>query len=414
MPGREFLAALDPRKSAAMSASILVRVPAHLRLPASALAAAVLVACGGGGGSTSAGSGGGGGQCGGYMQPACGGGGGGGFGGAGGGEYIANALVSDTGAGALHADADLVNGWGVAFNPNGFGWVSDAGTGVSTLYDGNGVQQAPTVALPDGVAGPAAPTGIVYNATPGFSITANGQTAAPLFIWATIQGTIAAWSPNVDATHAFNLVDNGAAGAVYTGLAIGTDAGNAPLLFAANFGAGHVEVFDADLHDVTPAGAFVDPAVPADYAPFGIQQIGGSVFVAWAQVDPNTHLDVHAAGAGVLDEFDVSGALVKTLVQPGGALNAPWGMALAPANFGPQSNQLLVGNFGDGTIHAYNPATGAPTGEISDDNMAPIVIDGLWGIAFGNDLSAQPANTLFYAAGPGGEAHGAYGRIDLN
>lgn len=376
----------------------------------------MLAACGGGGGGYSGGTGGGGGgggQCGGYLQPPCGGNGGG-FGGGNGGQYVANLLVSDTGAGALHTDANLVNAWGLAFNPNGFGWVSDAGTGVSTLYDGDGAQQSPTVSLPDGSAGPAMPTGIVYNGTSGFTFTAGGHSGTPAFIWATIQGTIAAWSPDVDATHAFNLVDNGAAGSVYTGLALGADANDAPLLFAADFAGGQVAVFDSSFHDVTPIGGFVDPAVPADYAPFGIQQIGGNLFVAWAQVDPNTGLDVHAPGAGALDEFDTAGNLVKTLVAPGGALDAPWGMALAPANFGPQSNQLLVGNFGDGTIHAYDPATGALTGQILNDDMSPIAIDGLWGIAFGNGLSDQPTNTLFYAAGPGGETHGAYGRIDLN
>ncbi|HEX4508853.1 MAG TPA: TIGR03118 family protein [Burkholderiaceae bacterium] len=380
-----------------------------LRLTGSIALAAALGACGGGGTVGSGGGGSGAGQCGGYLQPPCSGGGGG-FGGGGGGQYVANALVSDSGAGALHADADLVNAWGLAFNPGGYGWVSDEATGVSTLYDGNGVAQSPTVTLPTG----AAPTGIVYNGTAGFSFTFDGQSGPPLFLWDTIDGTIAAWAPDIAATQAVTVVDNSGTGAVYTGLAIGVDANQAPLLFAANFGAGRVDVFDAGFQDVSPVGGFVDPAVPAGYAPFGIQQIGGNIYVAWAQVDPASGREVHAAGAGVLDAFDPAGHLLATLVAAGGALDAPWGIALAPSNFGPQSNQLVVGNFGDGTLHAYSPTTGALAGQIMNDDQSPIVIDGLWGIAFGNGLATQPTNTLFYAAGPGGGAHGTYGRIDLD
>jgi uncharacterized protein (TIGR03118 family) len=396
-----------------MSNAAITRGSLAPRRSASLLLAAILAGCGGGGsGSASMGGGGGGQMCGGYLQPPCSGGGGGsGFGGAGGGQYIANGLVSTSGTGALHADADLVNAWGVAFNPNGFSWVADAGTGKSTLYDGNGVKQAsPLVTLQ----APASPTGIVYNGTPGFGFSANGASGTPAFLFATLQGQIQSWSPGVSLNQAFTLADESAAGAVYTGLAIGVDTSGANLLFAANFAQGRVDVFDTTYAITTTAGGFVDPTLPAGYAPFGIQQIGGSVYVAYALVDATTHLETKGAGLGIVDVFDTQGVFGKRLVAAGGALNAPWGMAMAPANFGPLSGMLLVGNFGDGWINAFDPSTGALVGNVKNNDGSPIAIDGLWGIAFGNGLNSQPTNTLFYAAGPQAETQGLYGRIDLN
>jgi uncharacterized protein (TIGR03118 family) len=384
-----------------------------------AVVAAILVACGGGGGGMSSsgngGGGGGGNMCGGYLQPPCSGGGGSGFGGAGGGEYIANALVTDSGTGALHADADLVNGWGVAFNPSGYVWVADEGTGKSTLYDGDGVKQSsPIVTMQAGALHAANPSGIVYNGTSGFGITSGNLSGTPPFIFATLQGQIEAWSPTVNLNQAYSIVDNGAAGASYTGLAIGVDTSSADLLFAANFSQGRVDVFGATYAITTTAGGFSDPALPAGYAPFGIQSIGGSVYVAYAMFDDTTKQAQKGAGLGIVDVFDTQGTLVKRLVGPGGALDAPWGMAMAPANFGPLSGKLLVGNFGDGKINAFDPTTGALAGFVKNNDGTAIVVDGLWGIAFGNGLHDQPTNTLFYAAGPDDEQQGLYGRIDLN
>jgi uncharacterized protein (TIGR03118 family) len=349
------------------------------------------------------GGGGGGQMCGGYGQPPCSGGGGGGFGGAGGGQYIANGLVSDTGTGALHADANLVNGWGLAFNPVGYAWVSDEGTGMSTLYDGNGVQQQPVVSMPAG----SNPSGIVYNGTTDFK---DGSGNAPLFIFATLQGRLDSWSPVTSLTQAVQVADNSALHAAYTGLAIGSDAG-ANRLYAANFASGGVDVFDGSYHAV--AGGFVDLTLPAGYAPYGIQQIGGLVYVAYAQPDATGH-STKGAGLGLVDVFDSHGTFRQRLIDVGGALNAPWGIAMAPANFGPWSGKLLVGNFGDGKINAFDPTTGAMAGTVSNNDGSPIVIDGLWAIAFGNGINVQPTNTLFYTAGPSNETHGLYGRIDLN
>jgi uncharacterized protein (TIGR03118 family) len=198
---------------------------------------------------------------------------------------------------------------------------------------------------------------------------------------------------------------------VYKGAAIAAQ-GSSHFLYATDFHNGTVDVFDAGFNRVATTGGFSDPGLPVGYAPFGIQAIGNLIYVAYAKQDAQAHDDVAGIGLGVVDVFDTSGKLMKQLVPAGGALNAPWGLAMAPANFGPFSNALLVGNFGDGRINAFDPATGAVLGFLSKADGSAIVIDGLWGIAFGNCLNNQPANTLFFAAGPGAEAHGAYGRID--
>ena len=331
------------------------------------------------------------------------------FGGAGGGNYVANALVSDTAAtNALHHDANLVNAWGLAFNPAGFAWVADAGTGKSTLYDGDGVLQSPIVSM----AGAGDAAGIVYNGTTDFSFTEAGVSAPALFIFATLQGQIEAWSQTVNATNAFVMVDNSTSGSVYTGLAIDTSAGG-DMIYAADFTKGSVDVFSGAFAPVTTAGGFVDPTLPAGYAPFGIQQIGDKIYVAYAQPDPVTH-EKTGAGLGLVDVFDKQGNLLTHLIATGGALNAPWGLAMAPAGFGKFSNMLLVGNFGDGKINVFDPTTGAMAGTLSNNDGTAIVVPGLWALQFGNGINSEPTTTLFYTAGPGGEAHGLYGRIDNN
>jgi uncharacterized protein (TIGR03118 family) len=331
------------------------------------------------------------------------------FGGAGGGNYVANALVSDTTATqALHHDTNLVNAWGLAFNPQGFAWVANAGTGTSTLYDGNGVEQSPIVTLNQGDA-----SGIVFNGSTDFSITEASISGAPPFIFATLQGQISAWSPTVDATHAFTIVDDSAAGDSFTGLAINTGTGG-DMIYAADFGHGTVATFNGSFAPITTTGGFTDPTLPAGYGPFGIQQIGGKIYVTYAQKDPTTGRNAAGAGLGLVDVFDLQGTLLTHLVAAGGVLNAPWGVALAPANFGKFSNMLLVGNFGDGTINVFDPTTGAMQGTLSTNAGPAIVIPGLWGLQFGNNLNSQPSNTLFYTAGPGAEAHGLYGRVDMN
>jgi uncharacterized protein (TIGR03118 family) len=320
-------------------------------------------------------------------------------------------LVSD-GPGAAHMDPNLINAWGLAFNPAGFAWVANNGSSTATLYDGNGVPQTLVVAIPPGSTGPANPTGIVYNGSSDFKLTQNGVSGASLFIFAGEGGTVAGWSPALNSTNAVTAVDTGPDGALYKGLAIASFAG-ANFLYAADFRHGAVDVYDASFRKVSlPGGGFVDPTLPAGYAPFGIQAIGGKIYVSYAQRAGTGPDELDGPGLGFVDVFDAGGALVRRLIS-GGALNAPWGMAMAPANFGSFSNMLLVANFGDGKINAFDPATGAMAGTLTNAGGAPFVIDKLWGIAFGNGINNEPANTLFYTAGPGDEAHGAYGRIDV-
>ena len=358
---------------------------------ASAIAAVVLAACGGGG------YGGGGG----YMPPmtpppvvapaAT--------------MFAVTNLVTDTATGAAHTDAKLVNAWGLAFNPSAYAWVANNGTDSSTLYDGNGVPQSLIVATPP------SPTGIVFNGSSDFKVSQNGVTAASPFIFSSESGMIAAWSPSVNRNSAITVVDASGAQAVYKGLAIAAYNG-VNYIYATDFHNGRVDVYDGNFAKATLPGSFQDSSLPAGYAPFGIQAIGDRIYVSYAQRQSGGNDDVKGAGLGAVNVFDTAGNLVMKLVR-GGALNAPWGMVMAPANFGTYSGKLLVGNFGDGKINAYDPTTGAMTGTLSKADGSTIVIDGLWGIAFGPGVNSQPTNTLFFTAGPADEAHGLYGRIDM-
>ena len=312
-----------------------------------------------------------------------------------------------------HVDPNLVNPWGLVFNPQGFVWVANNGTSTSTLYDGNGVPQSLVVAIPPpGGGGEGSPTGIVFNASPGFQVTQNGVSGASVFIFAGEDGTLSGWSPTVNGTNAILMVDRSAAGVIYKGLAHATQ-GGADFIYATDFHNGVVDVYDANFALVTTnPTAFTDPNLPAGFAPFGIQAIGNQIYVSYALQDAAKEDDVKGAGQGVVNVFDTAGALVKRLISPGGKLNAPWGMTMAPADFGKFSNALLVANFGDGRINAFDPATGNPLGTLYRPSGSEIVIDGLWGIAFGNGLNSQPTNTLFFTGGPSDESHGVYGRID--
>jgi uncharacterized protein (TIGR03118 family) len=329
-------------------------------------------------------------------------------------HLVSNLNTSNDPYNSSNADPHLVNAWGIAFNPQGFVWVADNGTSTSTLYDGNGVPQSLVVAIPPGTAGSAGPTGIVFNAAAAFSVTQAGVSGTSAFIFASEAGTISAWSPTVNPTNAVLVVDGGAQGKVYKGLATSTQ-GGAPRLYATDFHNGVVDVFDGNFAPVVNAGAFTDATLPAGYAPFGIQAIGNQILVSYAKQDALAHDEVTGAGIGAVDVFDTAGNLTTRLIAPGGKLNAPWGMTMAPATgFGPFSGDLLVGNFGDGTINAFNPTTGALVGTLVDGNGTTVAISGLWGLAFGNGINAQPTTTLFYAAGPAGGSDGVYGRIDFH
>jgi len=326
--------------------------------------------------------------------------------------YQQHNLVSDGTIPADHTDPNLVNPWGVVFNPFGVVWVANNHSGTSTLYDGNGVAQSLIVQVPTPTANTGgAATGIVYNGSSGF-VVKNGSASGPSrFIYATEDGTISGWSPTADGTHAIIAVDNSPTGAIYKGLALSAN-GTGQRLYATDFHNGKVDVFDANFAAVAlPAGSFTDAKIPADFAPFGIQAINGDIFVTFAKQDDEAEDNVNGDGLGYVDVFDPDGALIDR-VATRGPLNAPWGIALAPAGFGEFGNSLLIGNFGNGRINAYNTKNYTFRGTLRDQDSHFIEIDGLWGLAFGNGFSNQPVNTLFFAAGPNDEANGVYGRID--
>ena len=327
--------------------------------------------------------------------------------------YSNHVLVSDGGVRADFPDANLLNGWGVAFNPNGPVWVSDNHSGKSTLYDGTGKPQPLVVTIP-GVGGEkGAPTGIVFAGGNDFVVsqtTATGTVSGPArFIFATEDGTIAGWAPTVNGTVAIT-VPTPATNANYTGLALSGD-GTTHLLYATDFRNNRVDVFDGAFKPVMKPGAFVDRMLPRGYAPFGIQAIGGDVFVTYAKQDAAGDDEIAGPGFGFVDVYTADGELLDRLASRG-VLNAPWGLTLAPMSFGDFGGAILVGNFGDGTINAFDPRNGRFLGTLRDHSQRRIHVDGLWGMAFGNGVSAQKTNALFYAAGPNDEVNGAYGVIE--
>jgi uncharacterized protein (TIGR03118 family) len=327
--------------------------------------------------------------------------------------YKQRNLVSDTRQiRAEHRDPHLVNAWGLAFNPFGVAWVADNGTGFSTLYDGDGKPQSLVVTIPGAGKATGNPTGTVFYGGTAFVVSKGGMSGPSRFLFVNEDGGISGWSPTVDLTHAVRVIDNGASHAIYKGVALSAN-GRGALLYATDFHNGKVDVFDSTFKPVSlPDRAFFDHNLPAGFAPFGIQSINGDLYVSYAKQDEEREDDVQGRGLGYINVFDPDGRLLRRLVS-NGALNAPWGMALAPASFGRFSNRLLVSNFGDGTINAYDLATGHWVGRLKGPDRRPIHIPGLWGIAFGNGLSNQPIDTLFFTAGPGDEKHGLYGRLDV-
>jgi uncharacterized protein (TIGR03118 family) len=317
--------------------------------------------------------------------------------------YVQNNLVSDI-PGADNTDVHLVNPWGIASSPTSPFWVSDNKTGVATLYNTSGTTQALIVTIPPSLGGtsPSAPTGIVFNGTAVFEV----QPGSPArFIFATEDGTISGWNPDVNSAAAILKVDNSAAGAVYTGLAIGPS-----FLYASNFSQGIIDVFNSNFGPTTLVGSFTDPNLPSGYAPFNVQNIGGNLFVTYALQDATKHSDVAGPGNGFVDVFDTNGNFLRRLISEA-QLNSPWGVALAPGQFGQFSNALLVANFGDGKINAFDPSTGDFLGTLTDGSGKPIVIDSLRGLIFGNGGTGGDPNTLYFSAGLGGGQHGLFGSL---
>jgi uncharacterized protein (TIGR03118 family) len=320
-------------------------------------------------------------------------------------------LVSDGSVPAPHTDTNLVNPWGIASAPGGPFWVADNGTGVSTLYNSTGSKLGLTVniAPPGRSTATAAPTGIVFNGSASdFHLTPAADSNA-VFLFATEDGTISGWSPNVSLTNSILEVDNssGGAGAVYKGLAIGNENGS-QLLFATNFRSGEVEAYNSQFALVN---SFTDPNVAAGFAPFGAQVIGDHLFVTFALQDDKKHDDVGAPGNGYVDEFNLDGTLDQRIASLGGPLDSPWGMAIAPKSFGSFAGDLLVGNFGDGTISAFNLADDSFAGKLSDSAGNPIVLGDLWGLINGNGGLGGSTNAIYFSAGVMDEAEGLFGAI---
>jgi len=313
--------------------------------------------------------------------------------------FVETDLVSDVPGRAVFTDPNLVNPWGIAFSATSPFWVSDNGTGLGTLYNTSGAPQALVVSIPLPTDGLAAPTGQVFNGGSAFN--------ADRFIFSTENGTINGWRGALG-TSAELLFDRSTANSIYKGLAIST-LGSGTYLYAADFHNNHIDVFPSA---AAPAltGSFVDPSLPAGYAPFNIQNLGGQLYVTYAKQDAASEDEIAGAGLGYVSVFDLSGNFLRRLAS-NGALDAPWGVAIAPAGFGAFGGDLLVGNFGDGMINAYNLATGAWVDTLKGRDGAPLAIDGLWGLAFGNGGSGGNVNSLYFTAGPGDEEHGLFGSI---
>ena len=321
-------------------------------------------------------------------------------------EYVQTNLISDIPGVARVTDPDLVNPWGQAASASSPLWFADNGGNVSTFYTGGVNGNIPTknplvVSIPKG-----APTGDVFNPTSGFVVTTASGSAPANFIFDSESGVISAWSGKVSgATASAEYSKNRA---VYKGLAMAT-ANGSTFLYAADFGTGHIDVFNNQFQKVTMPGAFHDSQIPKGFAPFDVQLLNGDLYVTYAKQTPNKQNDVAGPGNGFVDVYDTTGNLLKRLIS-GGDLNSPWGLAITPTGWGGFGNDLLVGNFGDGAIHVYDPTTGAELGRLTNTDGNPIIIDGLWALRFGNGTFGTQ-NDLVFSAGIADEAHGLVGEI---
>jgi uncharacterized protein (TIGR03118 family) len=323
-------------------------------------------------------------------------------------HYQQTNLVSDIPGLAVTTDPNLVNPWGLTRSSTSPWWVSDNGTGVSTLYNGSGqiVPLVVTIPPPPGGTPPSAPTGTVFNGSSDFTIAPERPA---LFIFVTEDGTISGWNPMVNPTNAI-LVVNNSGSAIYKGVTIAQREG-ANLLYTANFFGGSVNVFDTNFAPVNlGAGAFTDPSLPEGFAPFNVQNIDGKIYVAFAKQDEEKKDEVAGPGLGFVDAFDPSGNLLMGL-KSGHWMNAPWGITLAPSDFGKLSDRLLVGQFGSGQLATFDPDSGNFHGLLRGLHGQPLTIEGLWALGFGNGGAAGPTNTLFFTAGIDDEEHGLFGTI---
>jgi uncharacterized protein (TIGR03118 family) len=327
--------------------------------------------------------------------------------------YAVHNLVSDQSGRADHTDPNVVNAWGLAALPTGPWWIADNGTDMASVVDATGAPFPPPPASPLAVDVKSAPTGEVANAGSGFVVSNNGASGPALFIFATEDGKLLGWNPTVSPTSAVLGTDRSGDGAIFKGLAIAPTP-NGDRLFATDFHNNAVDVFDDQFQGVATPGAFVDRKLPKRFAPFGIQAIGGRIFVTYAKQDSKREDDVDGRGLGFVDMFDTSGKLLRRVARRG-QLNAPWGVALAPQSFGRLGGDLLVGNFGDGQINAYERQSNGKfehRGKLRRGKHKALAIDGLWSLQFGlGDAKNGATDTLFFTAGPADEKHGLFGTI---
>jgi uncharacterized protein (TIGR03118 family) len=348
-------------------------------------------------------------------------------------QFVVTNLTSNVKGAAPNMDPVLQNAWGVTFTPGASPfWIADNATGCSTLYDGQGAIASTLqvkIPLPGGSVPstactpvtsntsptPAAPTGVVWNPTSTFLVPNQSTNTPAIFIFDTEDGTISAWAGGLTpANQAVLAVDNSGSGAVYKGLVFGTNA-KGVFLFATNFNAGTVDVFgpanassNGMYVPVTTDGGFMDRDIPSGFAPFGIQNIDGSLFVTYAKQNAAKHDDVKGAGNGFVDVFDTDGHLLRRFASQG-PLNSPWGVARASFAFGRFSGDILVGNFGNGKVHAFD-SNGRFLGTLRDVNGKPIVIDGLWTLTLGGGRNSN-SDTLYFTAGPNDETNGLFGTV---
>ena len=336
------------------------------------------------------------------------------------GAYLQTNMVSDIPGLAPVTDPNLKNPWGLASSAGSPIWAADNNAGVSTLYSiANGaatpVPLVVQIPAPGNVPG-GAPTGTVFSGSGNFVVSKNGKSGPSRFLFATEDGTIVGWNPGVDLTHGVIAVDRSTAvdsagdvGAVYKGLAIDS-ASTGTHLYTANFRFATVDVFDSKFHLVHLAGSFSDPAIPAGFAPFGIQNLNGQLYVTYAKQNAAKHDDVSGPGNGFVDIYDLNGNLISRFAS-GGTLNSPWGLAIAPSTFGHFHDNVLVGNFGDGRINGFDQATGSFRGQLGDGQGGAIQINGLWGLRVGNGGRGGDPNFVYFAAGINDEADGLFGSL---
>lgn len=329
-------------------------------------------------------------------------------------HYQQTNLVADQSGAAATADSNLVNPWGLSRSSTSPWWVSDNGTGLSTLYTGTGTPASLVVSIPP--ADPnsnssGTPTGTVFNGGTGFEL-APGKPA--LFLFVTEDGTVSGWNPGVNAASAVVKVNTKGA-SVFKGAALATvtlpHGYSATFLYAADFRKGRIQVFDSSFNRVhLMDDMFRDERIPHGFAPFNVQNIGGDLYVTFAKQDDQKHDEVDGAGLGYVDVFSPLGFMLRRLDR-GWWLNAPWAVAMASGDFGIYSHDLLVGSFGSGQIAVFDPATGHFRGLLNDMSNHAIAIDGLWGLSFGGGGTSGSATTLYFSAGSDGEQHGLFGTI---